>query len=261
MAHLSLDDAAWTSRWRGRSTAEKAVLALGLLAVAVSADGPAGGVLVLVVATIAACGLARVPVRTWARGLASPMLFVIPGLVAIAVTFRTPVGELAWSWGPLSVTEESARRAAAVGFRALGGISAMLLLATTTPMPHLLAALGRVRGCALFADIAGLVYRMLFGLLDTQRRIRESQAARLGFGSSRAARRSIGMLGAATLIRAWTAAQRLEAGLAGRGDAGAALGRPAVRPVDWPFVVAATAVVAAALTASLVGPSWAVVGR
>ena len=56
-------------------------------------------------------------------------------------------------------------------------------------------------------------------------------------------RRSIGLLAAATLLRAWTGARRLEEGLAGRAPAGVPFGSPATDPLRVGFVVPSVVVV------------------
>lgn len=244
MATLSLDDTAWTNRWRHRSVVEKAVLALGLLLVAVTATTPTTGALVVAASSLVACMGARVPVRTWASVLMAPAGFVLVGVLGIAVTLTpTPGAELLWSGGPLAVTGETAARAGETAVRAIAGASAVMLLACTTPMPYVLGALGRVPGFATLAEIGGVVYRMLFGLNEAQARVRESQAARLGFRTPAVARRSIGLLAAATLLRAWTGARRLEEGLAGRAPSGVPFGAPRTDPAQWGFVAAAVATV------------------
>ncbi|MFF0146011.1 cobalt/nickel transport system permease protein [Amycolatopsis sulphurea] len=256
MARLALDDAAWSSRWRDRSTAEKVVLAGGLAGVALTGTGPVGAALVVVVATVCACALAGVRPRTWLAAVSAPAVFIVLGVAGIVITTGAPSGDVLVTWGPFTVTSASAVRGAEVAARALSTSAAVLLLATTTPVPYLLASLARVPGLAILAEIAGVVYRMLFGLLDAQARIRETQAARLGYRSPRAARRSLGMLGAATLVRAWTGAQRLEAGLAGRGSTAASFGSPRRFPVRPRFVASSVAVVLACAAIAWAEPRW-----
>ncbi|WP_068403376.1 cobalt ECF transporter T component CbiQ [Kribbia dieselivorans] len=258
MATLRLDDAAWNNRWRGRSTAEKVVLSAGLVAVALTAPGPAGGVIVLVVASLLACLWARVPVRTWSFAIAAPAVFIVLGTIGIVVTFGEPVGRVVVDMGPASVTQPSLWAGAVVALRALASAAAVMLLAATTPMPYLLASLGRVWGLRTLTEIATLVYRMIFSLLESQARIRETQTARLGYGSARTAIRSVGMLGAGTFIRAWTHSRRLGEGLAGRGYDGAWFALPSRRPVSGAFVAVALAIVAVCAGVSLVGPRWPV---
>lgn len=242
MATLAIDEAAWSSAWRTRSTAEKALLALGLLAVAVTAPHPVVPLVVLVVAIGSAVVGARVPVGTYVRALTAPLAFVLIGGATVAVT----VGEAAtWSLGPVGVTPETLARAGEVTARALGAVAALVLLATTTPFVDLLTGLRRLRVPEVVVDIAGLVYRMLFTLLDTMATVRSAQTARLGYANGRNARRSLGLLGSTVLAQAWQQARRLESGLAGRGYTTSLRTLPRERPVSWPFVAGTVAVLVA----------------
>jgi len=246
VARLAIDEAAWTNAWRSRSAAEKSVLALGLLAVAVTATRPAIVLAVLVVAVVAALAGARVPARTYLKAVAAPALFVAISAVSVAITIGSGSGRGAlWSWGPVAVTDETLARAIEVTGRSMAAMAALMLLATTTPVSDLLTGLRRLRVPEAIIDIAALIYRMLFTLLDTVGSIREAQTARLGYATGRSARRSIGSLGAAVLTQAWSRARRLEDGLAGRGYTTSLRTLAVHRPVSVPFVAASGALVVA----------------
>jgi len=235
---LTLDDAAWSSPWRTRSTLEKSLLCLGLLLVAATTTSLVVAGLVGVCA-VGLAAVARVPARVWCHAMAGPAVFIAIGAVTIAVTFGG--GDLV-RWGPVGVDEGSASRALLVVTRALAATSATVLLAATTPMVDLLAGLRRARVPEVAVDVAAVTYRMIFALLDAASAIRAAQAGRLGYASGRAARRSVGQLCAAVLVAAWDKARRLEDGLAGRGGVAAV---PLVPPraVSTPFVLAAGALV------------------
>jgi cobalt/nickel transport system permease protein len=96
-----------------------------------------------------------------------------------------------------------------------------LLFASTTPVADALPRLVRLGVPVVVVEVALLVYRMLFVVLDTTRTIRAAQAGRLGHRSIRATWRSLGGLGSAIFIRSFDRARRLEVGLAGRGYTGA----------------------------------------
>lgn len=266
--HLLIDTAAWTSRWRTRATGEKTFLALGLLLVGVSAPGPLVSLLVLAVSGAVATVLARVPVTTYARALAAPAAFILVGLVGVVVTLDGAGGaggmsEPVWTLGPLAVTTESLALGGEVGARSLACAAAVMLLATTTPVTDLLETARVLRVPAVVVDVAAVVYRMIFALIEAQASIREAQTARLGYGSRGAAVRSLGALAGATFVRAWTRARDLEQGLAGRGS-GSLRGLSQARPVSWAFVAASVALllalaglsVASAVPGSLGGSPW-----
>lgn len=251
MARLALDDAAWSSHWRGRSTAEKALLSIGLLLVAVTSPAPWVSLLILGTAMTIAIALARVPARGYLLALLAPASFVIIGSAVIAVHIGTPPPDAVWSWGPFSTTPQSLLLAAQVTTRSMAAFSALLLLASTTPMSDILSGLRRLRVPEVLIDIASLIYRLLFALLGAASTIMEAQRARLGYSSGRAARRSVGALGGAVLMQAWGRARRLEEGLAGRGYTGSLRTLSAARPVSVWFVVAAVILLAALVTVSV----------
>lgn len=235
---LTLDDAAWSSRWRTRSTLEKSLVCVGLLLVAATTTS------LVVAGLVGACAVgltvaARVPAGVWLRSMLGPALFIAIGGVTIALTLGS--GDLV-TWGPVGVDEGSASRAALVAGRALAATSAMILLAATTPMVDLLAGLRRARVPEVAVDIAAVTYRLIFSLLDSAAAISAAQTGRLGYANGRAARRSVGLLSAAVLVRAWDRARRLEEGLAGRGGVSTVPLVPA-RAVSTPFVLLGGALV------------------
>ena len=244
MTGLRLDDAAWTGRWAGRSTAEKTLLALGLLLVAATSGSVPVAAATCVVAVLVTLAVARVPWRSYLLAWAGPLPFIVLGAVTVAVTLGAPVDPV-WTLGPLLVEPDGLHRASLVVVRSLAGVAAILLLAMTTPLSDLLTGLRRLRVPGPLVDVAALMYRMVFGLLEAAGQIRAAQTARLGYVDARAARHSVGLLAAATLRRAWTRAARLESGLEGRGYTGDLLVLAPSRPVSLPFVAVSVLLVGA----------------
>lgn len=208
---LAIDDAAWSSRWRNRSLVDKAVLSLGLVLAALSLPAWPGSVLVGVSAVVLALRGAGTPPGLLLRALRAPLVFIAVGSTSVAVIVTA---EPRWS---ISVTSASLAGAAEVAGRSVAGTLAVLILALSTPMVDILGGLRRLRVPAACIEVASLMYRLLFLLLDTTRTMRESQRARLGYSSAGRSLRSAGSLTAAVLTRAWDRARRLEQGLAGRG--------------------------------------------
>jgi cobalt/nickel transport system permease protein len=253
LARFALDEAAWSGPWRLRSTGEKALLSLGLLTVAATSRSLWVSLVVLAVAVSTALFAARVPKRTYALAVVGPMTFVAVGAIPIALTFGgrpTDVDVLA-SLGPVSLTSTGLYAAAAVAVRSAAAMAAMTLLAATTPMVDLLAGLRRLRVPEVLVDIAGLVYRMLFTLMDSVLAVREAQAARLGFVDGRTARRSMGLMAGSVLGRAWQRSRRLEEGLRGRGYAGSLRTLPRETVVSVPFMAVSGLIVTALAATSI----------
>ena len=93
----------------------------------------------------------------------------------------------------------------------------MFTLACSTPMIDLLSSLRRTRIPDALIEIAALIYRFSFGLLESAGAVHQAQEARLGYATRSAAMRSASMGVAVLFLRSWDRARRLEAGLAGRG--------------------------------------------
>jgi cobalt/nickel transport system permease protein len=128
----------------------------------------------------------------------------------------------------------------------------VLLLATTTPISDLLPELRRLRVPGAVIEVASVVYRLLFVLLESLRTIREAQTARMGYSSWRRSYRSSGGLAAAVLTRSWDRARRMQEGLAGRGLETGLRVLPEALPSSRPFLALAGAGLAGIVAASSV---------
>jgi cobalt/nickel transport system permease protein len=240
---LAVDDAAWASAWRHRSPGDKLLLCGGLVVCALLLPAWPGSVLVGLVAVGLALGPARVPARTFGRAVRLPLAFVTVGaLTAVVAVDGDGIG-----WAP-----DAAARAGSLAGHALAGSAAVLLLATTTPMSDLLPALRRARVPGAVVEVASVVYRLLFVLLDSLHTVREAQTARMGYSSLRRSYRSSGALAAAVLIRSWDRARRMQDGLAGRGLETGLRVLPETLPSSAAFLAATGVGLAGIVTASLV---------
>lgn len=205
---LTIDRLSQAGRWRKRAPSEKAVLALGLLALSLALPPWPGGALVLGAAWGLALGGARIPAGDWLRLNLLPLGFVLTGAATLAVEVD--------SHG-LHLAADQGRRAAEVVLRASAAASALLLLAATTPAPDLVRGLRRIGLPPEIAEIMLLTWHFLFLLQDQATAIRTAQEARLGWFGPRRQVRSLGLLIAQLLPRAMERARRLEIGLAARG--------------------------------------------
>ncbi|MEE1754756.1 cobalt ECF transporter T component CbiQ [Streptomyces sp. SP18CS02] len=207
---LPIDAAAHSSRWRRRHPCEKAFLGFGLTLCAVCLPPWPGAVLVAAATLAVLLGPAGVAPRQLWRAFRIPLGFCVTGAVPLlfqvggAGGFVTPAPD-----GPLHAAQLLLRTSAA----SLG----VLLFAFTTPVSDVLPRLVRAGVPAPVVDVALVMYRISFLLLDTMARIRQAQAARLGLTTRAATWRSLAGLGATAFVRAFDRATRLQSGLAGRG--------------------------------------------
>jgi cobalt/nickel transport system permease protein len=224
---LTIDRLSQESRWRHRALAEKAALGLGLLVLALALPPWPGGALVLAAAWALAMGAAGIRAADWLRLNALSLGFVLTGAAALAFDVNAQ---------GLHLAADQGRRAAEVMLRAAASVSALLLLAATTPAPDLVRGLRRLGLPAEIAEIMLLTWHFLFLLLDQAGAIRIAQEARLGWFGPRRQVRSLGLLIAQLLPRALERARRLETGLAARGFHGSLPMISSARPASVPVL-------------------------
>lgn len=243
-----IDRIAQTNRWRRRSLLEKSLLALGLLALALALPVGVGTVAVLVAAGGAAILGAGVSPRGFGLALLAPLGFALTG----AATLLVAVDGTGVHFAPGGVVE-----AGALVLRSTAAVSALLLLALTTPATDLVAGLSRLGVPRDIVEVALLTYRFLLLLADTALAMDAAQAARLGHDGWRRRIRSAGLVAANLLPRAMDRANRLETALAARGWEGGDLAvlspsRP-VSGTGLAMVAATLAVVAGAGLVPVIG--------
>ncbi len=204
------DRLAQASRWRSCPLAEKTLWSLGLLALAVSLPPWPGGVLILTAAIASALAAGTPPLALAGLGVA-PGLFILTGAASIMVQIGAD---------GVAMAPDGPRLAAELAVRSMASLSALLLLAVTTPISHLLHGLRRLGLPRELAEVALVTYRFIFVLLDTATAMHVSQSSRLGHQGWRRRIRSLGLLCAALLPRALDRAGRLDTGLAARGFQG-----------------------------------------
>lgn len=213
-----LDDAAWASPWRRRAVGDKVLLSVGLVLVALIAPPWPTTVLVIAVVVVLMLGPGSLSPRMVLGCALAPAAFLLIGGLPIAIEVGPePVGTVVAQLGPVAFTKEGLIRAAEVAAHGVAGTMALMLLACTTPMVDLLAAMRRVGIPAPAVDVAMLMYQMIFGLGATVANISQAQAARLGHSTWKRTLHSSSSLIGTTFVRAMDGALRKSEGLAGRG--------------------------------------------
>lgn len=207
MSHI--DTAANTNRWRGKSLTEKTLLALGMLAIAISVPSWQGALSVAVVMTAATLLGARVPPGVWWQTMIAPFGFLLVGVISLALQVDSRLH--------VALAPHGLELAGRLAARALAGVTCLLFLALTTPAAHLISGLRRIGVPAEIAELALLIYRFLFLLTDTAQAMHTAQASRLGHSTYRRHLRSLGVLIANLMPRSLSRARALEIGLAARG--------------------------------------------
>lgn len=199
---LMLDVLAANSGLRNVSPALKAAFSLGCLLLCVGAADAVTGAVVALSMVCVIWRLGRVPLGQILRLLRIPMLFlVISCLVLLLELTKAPVGlwhmRLGCRW--LCVTEQSLHHSATMFFQALGAVTCLYFLGTSTPIPQLIEVLRKCHLPELMIEMMYLIYRYLFVLLDIQQKMTTAATTRLGYRGVRRSVHTAGLIGGGLL--------------------------------------------------------------
>jgi cobalt/nickel transport system permease protein len=203
-----IDTSAHTNRWRKKSLSEKALLAIGMLLVAIIVPSWKADLLVAATMILATLAGARVSFSLWWKTMTAPIGFLIVGVASVVFEVSD------WRVG---IAPNGLALAVRLAGHAFAGVTCLLFLALTTPAADITAGLRRLGVPAEIVEMMLLIYRFVFQLLDTAQTMHAAQAARLGYSSRRRHMHSLGILIASLMPRALARAEALEVGLAARG--------------------------------------------
>ncbi len=233
----TIDHYAWTNRWRDRHPVEKLLPAVILLLLTLILPPLSIGPLVLAGTTLATVYGAQVPWRTWLKVLAAPTAFLLAGVPFLAVSI-----DFTHSFS-LHFSPDGWQLALETTVRALAAMSCLALLTLTTPLVDWVPLLRRVGIPAGIVELILLIYRLIFVFAERALTARQAQTARLGYTRLDRSLRSLGGLVGNLFQHSLQQARRLEIGLAARGYHGELRVLTPDRPLSWPRLMIAIALV------------------
>ena len=246
-----LEDFAQTNARRQTSPGLKLFLGLASILLCVSSPGPAAPLLVAASMSAAILALARIPPRVYARLLLIPVSFAVMSIAVIL--FITGSGTVLFEVPglPLAVTADGANLAVLLLARVFGGMCSLYFIALTTPMTEVFDIFRRLGVPTVLIDLAMLIYRFIFILIEEAGQIYRSQVMRLGYGRFRESVNSFGMLAGALFLRTWESGEALVLAMDARCYDGK-LGIPGdARPISYPALAVALVYLGAVLAVSL----------
>jgi cobalt/nickel transport system permease protein len=163
----------------------------------------------------------KMPIKLILLRLLMPMGIVLVLVVLQAfLTGATPIASFSLVGWKLVATEEGLMRGVLLGSRVLGAVSVTLLLSSVTPAYKIFGALRWFRVPEGWVEIALLVYRYTFVLLDQATDIASAQRVRLGYSSPMRSFMSMGALAGTVVARSMDQAMRTYEAMTLRGYQG-----------------------------------------
>jgi cobalt/nickel transport system permease protein len=207
-----LEDIAQTNGLREVNTYLKLVAGCGAILLCLLSTSYISPLFIAIVLTGAILFLARIDARTYGELFIVPFTFAV---MSVAVIILLSGGnEVYWSWNPLSwfslsITSESINEGFFVFCRVIGGMSALIFIALTTPMTDLFVVMKQFRIPEVVLDLAMIIYRSIFMIMDQLVQTYQAQVMRLGYGSYRESIQSFATMCGSAFIASWDAGEDL----------------------------------------------------
>lgn len=199
----SIDYRAYISGINNWNPAFKTVLAVGTLMICIAANSLWVSLAVILAMGWVSVKFGGVPLHEYVALLRIPLVFLLLSGIAVACDpAKAPIGDwnVSLHWFYISFTAGRVRFALLLTCRALGAVSAMYLLALSTPASELAGVLRRAHLPALLTELMYLIYRFIFILLDTNNRMKDAAESRLGYRNFFTSCRSFGASAGSLLI-------------------------------------------------------------
>jgi cobalt/nickel transport system permease protein len=207
-----LEEIAQKNGLRHVSTYLKLTGGIGAIILCLLSTSYIGPLFIAALLTFAIIVLARVEVKTYTGFFVYPVWFALLSVAGIILIYGGPTTFWIWNpepWFSLSITRESINQGFFVFSRIVGGMSAVCFIALTTPMTDLFIVMRRCRIPEVVIDLAMIIYRTIFILMDQVVQIYHSQVMRLGYSTWRESIHSFASLCGAAFIASWESGEDL----------------------------------------------------
>lgn len=220
--HTTIDSLVHESGLRNYSIEVKLAFVILSLVVALASQSFVVPLVVAVVMGSLTLTLGGAPPRVYAGWFSPALLFALPPL-AIMPFFFGSEGELfslhIFSY-ELTATRDGLNLAVLVAGRLLGGVASLYFLAFTTPMLEIFSALERLRLPPVLLELAMLIYRYIFVVLEEAERMFFAMESRGRSQSLKSSAQAFALLAANLFARALARGERLNMALESRGYTG-----------------------------------------
>lgn len=212
MYYEFMENIAQNNRLRDIHPGIKLVFGLGCILIAISSQSLIVPLLIIAITIFATLILAKIDLKFYLMLLTVPLGFAIISVLVIIflrnsgdVLLNIPV----FDWFNIIVSTGSLNEGLLIFARVFAGMCSLFFIALTTPVTELFTIAAKCRIPHEFIDLAMLIYRFIFVLIEQAVQIHSSQVMRLGYGSTKEAINSYGMMAGSLFINTWVAGEDL----------------------------------------------------
>uniref|UniRef100_A9A9I1 Cobalt ABC transporter, inner membrane subunit CbiQ n=1 Tax=Methanococcus maripaludis (strain C6 / ATCC BAA-1332) TaxID=444158 RepID=A9A9I1_METM6 len=198
-----IDSIANSNNLRSVNPTLKVIFAISSLLVSLFSKNFIVPFLIAVIISFVVIFVAKVPKNVYLTLLAAPVIFGIITFVMMMFLFGT---EIYMSFDFFGITINLLKDGFSLGlltfFKMLGGVSCTLFLALTTPFTEIFCILKKSKMPKNMLEIAMMMYRYIFMLLDEALTMEHAQKTRLGYKTLKTSYHSLGLLTGSLFIKA-----------------------------------------------------------
>lgn len=218
---MIIDKLAYNSRLSKTAPMEKVIFAFTSMIICIISNSISVGIITILTMLFIIIHIGKTNIKTVFRLMTVPLFFLIFGCMAIIISISTDKSEMILyiKLGKifLGVTKYSIFSVAITFTKSLGAVSCMYFLSLTTPVNDIFSLLRKSIIPDFIVEIAELIYRYIFVLLDVCEKIHLSQDSRLGYVNLKTGYRSTVLLVSNLFIRSMNQAEKTFTALSARG--------------------------------------------
>ncbi|KGM94483.1 cobalt ECF transporter T component CbiQ [Clostridium botulinum] len=207
---ISIDKLSYISKLRNVNPMEKFMFAVITMFFGIFLNNIIVSILIFFIMSFMILCKGKIPFKSYCKLILMPVFFLIIGTITIAIDLGNN-NDFLFKFSVFTVnlgcTKESLYEAVQVLLKSMSAVTCLYFLTLTTPIVEVLLVLKRLRMPKLFIELMGLIYRLIFILLETMNTIYISQKGRLGYSSIKLGYKSLGELITILFIRAYKKSQ------------------------------------------------------
>lgn len=184
----SIDEYAYNSKLKNWNSSLKVLFSFVIMILSICSRNAVVPILIAISAgTITIC-YGNISTREYLSFMRIPLLFLIMASLAILLDFNFTGGF------SITILHENIYRAVYISCKAVGAVSSMYMMSFSTPVTEIIAVLGKLKLPFIIVELMNLMYKYIFVLLDSQAKMKNSAAARLGYCNYKTSLKTFGLI-------------------------------------------------------------------
>ena len=218
---MIIDKLAYNSKLSKTAPTEKVIFAITSMILCIISNSILVCIITILAMLFIIIHIGKTNIKTVFHLMTVPLFFLIFGCIAIIISINTDKSEMILYIKLdkifLGITKYSIFSGVTTFTKSLGAVSCMYFLSLTTPVNDIFSLLRKSIIPNFIVEIAELIYRYIFVLLDVCKKIHLSQDSRLGYVNLKTGYRSTVLLVSNLFIRSMNQAEKTFTALSARG--------------------------------------------